>query len=138
MWERDGEKIKLVSSWPTDIGQKDGDKLVEGDKRTPEGVYFFQTAMDGKRVNYNEYGNRIFTLDYPNYFDRLEKKSEEEEGMLDAVCDQQPNSRLSCQIKVTDEIEGLIVGVFVEIEGFEGIVCGSRLRNITAAHRIAP
>lgn len=75
VWERDGDKIKLVSSWPTDIGQKDGDKLVEGDKRTPEGVYFFQTAMDGKKVNYHEYGNKIFTLDYPNYFDRLEKKT---------------------------------------------------------------
>ncbi len=75
VWQHDGDKVKLVSSWPTDIGQKDGDKLVEGDKRTPEGVYFFQTTMDGKRVNYSEYGNRIFTLDYPNYFDRLEKKT---------------------------------------------------------------
>jgi murein L,D-transpeptidase YafK len=75
VWQHDGDKVKLVSAWPTDIGQKDGDKLVEGDKRTPEGVYFFQTAMDGKKVNYNEYGNRIFTLDYPNYFDRLEKKT---------------------------------------------------------------
>jgi ferredoxin, 2Fe-2S len=44
-----------------------------------------------------------------SWVDRLEKKSEEEEAMLDAVCDQQPNSRLSCQIKVTAEIEGLIV-----------------------------
>ena len=75
VWQHDGDRVKLVSSWPTDIGQKDGDKLVAGDKRTPEGVYFFQTTMDGKRVNYNEYGNRIFTLDYPNYFDRLEKKT---------------------------------------------------------------
>jgi len=75
VWRNEGGTVKLVSSWPTDIGQKDGDKLVEGDKRTPEGVYFFQTTMDGKKVNYNEYGNRIFTLDYPNYFDRLEKKT---------------------------------------------------------------
>jgi 2Fe-2S ferredoxin len=41
--------------------------------------------------------------------DRLEKKSDIEEGMLEAVCDQQPNSRLSCQIKVTAELDGLVV-----------------------------
>jgi 2Fe-2S ferredoxin len=40
---------------------------------------------------------------------RLEKKSEMEEAMLEAVLDEQPNSRLSCQIKVTDELEGLVV-----------------------------
>jgi ferredoxin, 2Fe-2S len=40
---------------------------------------------------------------------RLEKKGEMEEAMLEAVMDEQPNSRLSCQIKVTDALEGLIV-----------------------------
>lgn len=43
------------------------------------------------------------------WFDRLEKKSELEEALLDAVCDLQPNSRLSCQIKVTEELDGLVV-----------------------------
>ncbi len=75
VWQNVDGKLKLVSASPADIGQKDGDKLVEGDKRTPEGVYFFQTTMDGKKLNYDNYGNRIFTLDYPNYFDRLEKKT---------------------------------------------------------------
>ena len=32
-----------------------------------------------------------------------------EEDMLDFAYDVQPNSRLSCQIKVTEELEGLIV-----------------------------
>lgn len=75
VWQYHDNMIKLVSAWPTDIGQNDGDKRVEGDKRTPEGVYFFQTSMDGRKVSYDEYGVRIFTLDYPNYFDRLEKKT---------------------------------------------------------------
>jgi 2Fe-2S ferredoxin len=44
-----------------------------------------------------------------SWVDRLENKNEEEAAMLDAVCNPQPNSRLSCQIKVTDAIEGLIV-----------------------------
>src|ERR1700745_286924 len=32
-----------------------------------------------------------------------------EEGMLDLGYDVPPNSRLSCQIKVTDELDGLVV-----------------------------
>ncbi len=34
-----------------------------------------------------------------------------EEDMLDFAYDVQPTSRLSCQIKVTDELDGLIVKV---------------------------
>ncbi len=35
--------------------------------------------------------------------------SEQEETELDAAFDVRPNSRLSCQIKVTQELDGLIV-----------------------------
>jgi len=34
-----------------------------------------------------------------------------EEDMLDFAYDVQPNSRLSCQIKVSDELDGLVVKV---------------------------
>ncbi|MDD9909787.1 MAG: 2Fe-2S iron-sulfur cluster-binding protein [Ahrensia sp.] len=34
-----------------------------------------------------------------------------EEDMLDFAYEVQPNSRLSCQIKVTDELDGLVVRV---------------------------
>ena len=34
-----------------------------------------------------------------------------EEDMLDFAYDVQPSSRLSCQIKVTDELDGLIVRI---------------------------
>ncbi|NJL26344.1 MAG: L,D-transpeptidase family protein, partial [Calothrix sp. SM1_5_4] len=74
VWQNAADKPKLIGAWPTDIGRRNGDKLVQGDHRTPEGVYFFQTAMDGRKVDFSQYGARIFTLDYPNYFDRLEKK----------------------------------------------------------------
>ncbi len=32
-----------------------------------------------------------------------------ESSMLDIACSVQPNSRLSCQIRVTEELEGLVV-----------------------------
>jgi 2Fe-2S ferredoxin len=41
--------------------------------------------------------------------DKIPPKSDMEETMLDFAPEIQPNSRLSCQIKVTKELDGLIV-----------------------------
>ena len=43
------------------------------------------------------------------WVERLEGPTEEEEDMLDTVPDVQLNSRLSCQILMTDELDGLKV-----------------------------
>jgi len=45
----------------------------------------------------------------PDWFDRLGPKTPEEVQLLEDVCDTRPNSRLSCQVKVTPEMEGLVV-----------------------------
>lgn len=34
-----------------------------------------------------------------------------EDGMLDCVLDRRPNSRLSCQIRLRDELDGITVNV---------------------------
>jgi 2Fe-2S ferredoxin len=41
--------------------------------------------------------------------DKVGTRSEEEEDQLDFAFDVRPNSRLSCQIKVTEELDGLVV-----------------------------
>jgi len=38
-------------------------------------------------------------------------KSDEEEDMLDLAFDVRPNSRLSCQIQMSDELDGLVVAL---------------------------
>jgi len=43
------------------------------------------------------------------WFAKLPKKEQMEEDMLDFAFDVRPNSRLSCQIKVTAALEGLTV-----------------------------
>jgi len=43
------------------------------------------------------------------WINKVGEKNPVESGMLEDVCGSQPNSRLSCQIKVTDELDGLIV-----------------------------
>lgn len=45
----------------------------------------------------------------PAWLHRVGEQSSTEESMLEGVCDRQANSRLSCQIKVTPELDGLIV-----------------------------
>ena len=43
------------------------------------------------------------------WMDRVGQPSEMEEGMLDFASDVRPTSRLSCQIKVRDNLDGLVV-----------------------------
>ncbi len=47
----------------------------------------------------------------PAWIDKVGGKSAAEAGLLEEVCAAQPNSRLSCQIKVTDDLNGLVVRV---------------------------
>jgi len=43
------------------------------------------------------------------WFDKIPKKEDGEEDMLDMAFEPKKNSRLSCQIIVSDELDGLIV-----------------------------
>ena len=45
------------------------------------------------------------------WFDKLPKKEDGEEDMLDMAFEPKKNSRLSCQLVVSDEIDGLIVNI---------------------------
>jgi ferredoxin, 2Fe-2S len=43
------------------------------------------------------------------WMEKVGKRTDEEEDQLDTAFDVRPNSRLSCQIKVTEELDGLVV-----------------------------
>lgn len=47
----------------------------------------------------------------PAYMDRLPAPSAEEEDMLDLAAEVQANSRLGCQIRLTEAVDGLVVSV---------------------------
>ena len=55
-------------------GKISGDKLLSGDKKTPEGVYFFINKFRERHLS-KRYGSLAFPVDYPNQLDRLEKKT---------------------------------------------------------------
>ena len=44
-----------------------------------------------------------------DWYDKLDEKSEGEDDMIDQAYEPKKNSRLSCQIIVTDDLDGLVV-----------------------------
>ena len=48
------------------------------------------------------------------FLDRLPAMSEDENDLLESSEHRQPNSRLSCQIKITGELDGLVVTIAPE------------------------
>ncbi len=74
VWEiKDGEP-SMIESYRCSTGENEGDKWVRGDMRTPEGVYFFCSVIDGRTLP-PKYGMWAFTTDYPNFVDRRRGKS---------------------------------------------------------------
>jgi murein L,D-transpeptidase YafK len=70
---KDGEP-SMVESYRCSTGENDGDKWVRGDMKTPEGVYFFCSVIDGRTLP-SKYGMWAFTTDYPNFVDRRRGKN---------------------------------------------------------------
>jgi murein L,D-transpeptidase YafK len=56
------------------LGENGGDKVVEGDKRTPEGVYYIQRYIPEGELP-PLYGDGAFPINYPNIVDRIEDKT---------------------------------------------------------------
>ncbi len=65
-----GENGNIIKQVPCSTGANTGDKLTEGDERTPEGIYFL-TERVKDLSNYELYGGIAYKTNYPNPIDRL-------------------------------------------------------------------
>jgi murein L,D-transpeptidase YafK len=54
-------------------GENEGPKLRENDRKTPEGIYFFNREYDQRELA-PIYGIKAFALDYPNTVDKMDRK----------------------------------------------------------------
>ena len=59
----------LSHKFSCSTGEVAGNKQKSGDRKTPEGIYFFTKAFKKRDLN-PIYGNRAFVMDYPNLVDR--------------------------------------------------------------------
>lgn len=66
--------LEVSRKLPCTTGSAPGDKMREGDMRTPEGVYFVEEKVPGK-LDFGLYGDHAFSLNYPNPVDRLKGKT---------------------------------------------------------------
>lgn len=63
-----------TSKWPCSTGRNDGPKQVEGDGKTPEGIYFAMRDVPQPYIT-ARYGSRALPLDYPSWLDRYYRRS---------------------------------------------------------------
>ena len=66
--------LRLTDKYICTTGQAVGDKIVQGDLKTPEGIYFVVQRL-GSGLDFKKYGNEAYTLNYPNPVDKLRKKT---------------------------------------------------------------
>ncbi|MBF0473564.1 MAG: L,D-transpeptidase family protein, partial [Nitrospirae bacterium] len=67
----DGDQ-NILKTFKITTGQNDGNKIAQGDKRTPEGIYFATNVLKAQELA-PEYGIMAMPMNYPNPID-IEKK----------------------------------------------------------------
>lgn len=70
----DDMTITKLNDFNATFGKVDGDKYIEGDLKTPVGVYAFIEKLKGEKLD-QYYGPVAFVTDYPNTFDKSQNKN---------------------------------------------------------------
>ncbi len=66
--------LTVRHAYPSIHGGVEGDKEIEGDLKTPEGVYFVRTKIKYP-LNFKKYGSQAHALNYPNPIDKMRGKT---------------------------------------------------------------
>lgn len=73
-WPEESTKATTLRSFKIAIGKVDGDKEIEGDNKTPEGIYFAQHHINGDSLP-EKYGTLAIPLNFPNPVDQAASKT---------------------------------------------------------------
>lgn len=68
------DNLKIFKSYPITLGKNLGDKILEGDQKTPEGIYRFTGKYTQPQIQ-KKLGDLAFYIDYPNAIDRRDHKT---------------------------------------------------------------
>lgn len=69
-----GRPPELVDDFYIVLGKEPGNKMREGDLKTPNGVYFVTSYLPDEKLS-PLYGSGAFPVNYPNEFDRRQNKT---------------------------------------------------------------
>lgn len=73
-WEENPEESKVVSRFQVAFGKSEGDKVKQGDNKTPEGIYFSRNHIKSGLPK-EKYGPYAIPVDFPNPIDKMEGKT---------------------------------------------------------------
>jgi murein L,D-transpeptidase YafK len=68
------DAIEIFKTYPVTLGKNLGDKVLEGDQKTPEGIYRFTGKYLPPHIQ-KKLGDMAFYMDYPNPIDLRDKKT---------------------------------------------------------------
>jgi len=68
LFENRGNGLSLVADYYVSVGKLGIEKMVEGDQRTPLGIYFVTSKLDAKNLK-DFYGAGALPINYPNELD---------------------------------------------------------------------
>jgi murein L,D-transpeptidase YafK len=101
-------KIEPIETFKITTGKNHGRKLVEGDMKTPEGIYFFRRILSGEELpKTDDYGEKAFTMNYPNPIDRNESRNGSGiwlHGAFDSDKTKQPNNSRGCVVMKNQDL----------------------------------
>lgn len=69
LYENINGEPRYVSDYYISSGKKGSDKVLEGDQKTPLGVYYIKSSLPRKKLT-DFYGSAAYPLTYPNEWDR--------------------------------------------------------------------
>ena len=113
--EHDRDGMKLVSSFYVSLGRLGFDKRVEGDQRTPLGVYFVTSKLDATQLK-DFYGVGALPLNYPNEYDRREGRTGGGiwlHGVAHDSYAREPRATDGCVVLANEDLQSLLRGVEV-------------------------
>ncbi len=102
---KDGE-LKKIKDMPCTTGMRGGGKLMEGDRKTPEGVYFLQGKATGG-LDFDSFGNTAFPLNYPNPVDLIQDKTGNGIMIHGRGRSFGPRQTLGCVVLENDDVDTL-------------------------------
>ena len=104
--------LEKVFEAPCSTGKSPGPKMVEGDAKTPVGI-FFATRFARMPNNTTTYGSMVYYLDYPNLFDKRARKNGDNIWIHGTNKPLQPNQSNGCVAMRNNDLENLSRYIFI-------------------------
>lgn len=113
LFENGQNGLKLISDHYVSIGRLGADKSIEGDQRTPLGVYYITSRLDARQLS-DFYGVGALPLNYPNEYDRRVGRTGKGiwlHGVPKDSYARGPNSTDGCVVLANDELRTILDSV---------------------------